>query len=222
MSRNKIALSFALAGILGASTALAETSGVFVGLQGNTNFASTINKEESENSKNKTTITQNQIGILGGYKFFFMPEFGVRAYGVLNYQNSQNKQDDSKTTTNILGVNANVDALYNFISTESLDFGLFAGVSLGYASNAEKTEYPANDYSQGNTTKRTISGFDAGINFGLRANVAQNHGLELYSRFGLTEQKKDETEKDYDGTEYKTTYKNKQPYTIGLRYTYSF
>ena len=33
MSINKIAMSFALAGILGASTALAETDGAFVGIQ---------------------------------------------------------------------------------------------------------------------------------------------------------------------------------------------
>ena len=216
-----MALSFALAGILGASTALAETSGGFVGLQGNTNFGSMINKQESDTDKRKTTITQNQIGILGGYKFFFIPEFGVRAYGVLNYQNTQSKDDNSKDTNNILSVNANVDALYNFVSTDSLDFGLFAGVSLGYASNANKNEEFGNENYEGSRTKTTIGGFDAGINFGLRANVAQNHGLELYSRFGLTEQKKDETE-TYNDVSYTTTYKYKQPYTIGLRYTYSF
>ena len=33
MSKNKIALSLAVAGILGASSALAETDGAFVGLQ---------------------------------------------------------------------------------------------------------------------------------------------------------------------------------------------
>ena len=217
MSINKIAMSFALAGILGASGALAETSGVFVGLQGNTNFGSMTNKTEYEGGDSeKNTNTQNQIGVLGGYKFFFMPEFGVRAYGVLNYQNRQNKYESGKDTDSTLGVNANVDALYNFVSTESLDFGLFAGVSLGYASNTSKDEPDVGDSS-----KTTTSGFDAGINFGLRANVAQNHGLELYSRFGLTEQKKDETE-NYGGGDVKITHKNKQPYTIGLRYTYSF
>ena len=38
MSKNKIALSLVVAGILGASSALAETSAGFVGLQGNTGF----------------------------------------------------------------------------------------------------------------------------------------------------------------------------------------
>ena len=140
MSINKFALSLALAGILGATVAVAETSGAFVGVQGNTNFSSNINKSEADNGTNKNTNTQYQIGVLGGYKFFFMPEVGVRAYGVLNYQNSQDKYDGSKDTDNTLGVSANVDGLYNFVSNESLDFGVFAGLSLGYTKLTNKEE----------------------------------------------------------------------------------
>ena len=204
MSINKFALSFALAGILGATVAVAETSGAFVGVQGNTNFSSNTFKRESNGGSCKNTDTQYQIGVLGGYKFFFMPEVGVRAYGVLNYQNSQSKYDDGKATNSILSASANVDGLYNFVSSESLDFGVFAGLSLGYTKNTNKDR---------SGEKNSISGFDPGINFGLRANVAQNHGLELYSRFGLADIKK---------TENGVTQKFRTPYTVGLRYAYSF
>ena len=207
MSINKFALSLALAGILGATVAVAETSGAFVGVQGNTNFSSNTFKRESNGGSCKNTDTQYQIGVLGGYKFFFMPEVGVRAYGVLNYQNSQSKYDDGKATNNILSASANVDGLYNFVSSESLDFGVFAGLSLGYTKITNKDESDGEPSS-----KITMSGFDPGINFGLRANVAQNHGLELYSRFGLADIKK---------TENGVTQKFRTPYTVGLRYAYS-
>ena len=61
------------------------------------------------------------------------------------------------------------------------------------------------------------SGFDLGINFGLRTNIAQNHGIELYSRFGVLQQKK---EQDFGG--WTMTLKNQQPYAVGLRYAFSF
>lgn len=89
-----------------------------------------------------------------------------------------------------------------------MDFGVFAGLSLGYKKLTSKEERDARPSS-----KNTISGFDPGINFGLRANVAQKHGLELYSRFGLADIKK---------TENGVTEKERTPYTVGLRYAYSF
>ena len=66
------------------------------------------------------------------------------------------------------------------------------------------------------------SGFDLGINFGVRTNIAQNHGIELYSRFGVLQQKK-ELKNTYEGGYSDTmTYKASQPYQVGLRYTFSF
>ncbi len=47
MRANKIALSLALAGLLGASGALAESSAGFVGLQGNTGFGGHTTKVET-------------------------------------------------------------------------------------------------------------------------------------------------------------------------------
>ena len=65
------------------------------------------------------------------------------------------------------------------------------------------------------------SGFDLGINFGLRTNIAQNHGIELYSRFGVLQQKKEQFFPDNDD-DWALTVKNQQPYAVGLRYAFSF
>ena len=222
MSINKFAVSVALAGILGASSALAETSGAFVGVQaGYGGHKFTL--EHSGGSIDINGLGSFRYGILAGYKQFFTPEFGLRYYGLLDYGTSNKKGKDSNLGADVqvsaLNVNANVDALYNFVSNESLDFGAFAGLSLGYASASVKT--PDAD----NLEKDTPAGLDFGINFGLRANIAQNHGVELYSRFGLLETKKDITRTIVDEGKTKTlnqTYKTSQPYAVGLRYSFSF
>ena len=96
--------------------------------------------------------------------------------------------------------------------------GAFLGLSLGYAHHTVKTE------EQGATEQMPDikpSGFDLGINFGLRTNIAQNHGIELYSRFGVLQQKK-ELKDTYEYGSNTQTYKAQQPYQVGLRYTFSF
>ena len=62
-----------------------------------------------------------------------------------------------------------------------------------------------------------MSGFDLGINLGVRAVVAQKHGIEFYGHFGFLSQDKDFS--SFAGT---STLKLSQPYQIGLRYTFSF
>ena len=61
--------------------------------------------------------------------------------------------------------------------------------------------------------------FDFGINFGLRSNIAQKHGVELYSRFSLLKQKDDYLDEQ---TEILTKFEVRQPYAVGLRYSFSF
>ena len=60
MSKNKIALSLAVAGILGASSALAETSAGFVGLQGNTGFGGHTTKVETATAAGTTSGTKTE------------------------------------------------------------------------------------------------------------------------------------------------------------------
>ena len=231
MSKNKFALSVALAGILGASSALAETDGAFVGLQAG--YGGLKLKMESEYNdgagfveKDSNSISAGgfRYGFVAGYKQFFTPEFGARYYASFDlgtdYKNDQTDEYGNKTTikVNSYNITANADALYNFISSNDLDLGAFLGLSLGYAHHTVKVE------AQGATEQMPDikpSGFDLRINFGLRTNIAQNHGIELYSRFGVLQQKKELKETDEYGSN-TMTYKASQPYQVGLRYTFSF
>ena len=232
MSKNKIALSLAVAGVLGASSALAETDGAFVGLQAG--YGGLKLKMESEYNdgagfveKDSNSISAGgfRYGFVAGYKQFFTPEFGARYYASFDlgtdYKKDQTDEKGNKTTikVNSYNITANADALYNFISSNDLDLGAFLGLSLGYAHHTVKVE------EQGATEKMPDikpSGFDLGINFGLRTNIAQNHGIELYSRFGVLQQKKELKNTYEDGYSYTLTYKAQQPYQVGLRYTFSF
>ena len=189
----KIGLSLVLVGILGATSAVAEENGAFVGVQAG------YGKMEFKvgGISGKITASGARYGLVAGYKQFFTPAFGVRYYALLDFGQYEDDNGVAEPTYNF---NVNADALYNFLSNDALDFGAFAGLSLGYA----------------NYYDSEVSGFDLGLNFGLRANIAANHGVELYSRFGLFQQEKD----IYYPFEF--TAKFKQPYQVGLRYTFLF
>lgn len=223
MSKNKIVLSLAVAGILGASNVLAETSTGFVGLQGNTGFGGHTQKVENKigNSKNsqKTKTSFYQFGFLAGYKHFFVPKFGLRFYGLLDYANDE----VTGTKNSNLTFSLNTDALFNFISNENFDLGGFGGLSIGYATREIEL----------GSSSTTLDGIDFGLNVGLRANIAQHHSLELYTRIGLIGQKDEynagTTTITNTGVATITTNtsgirttRNKQDYIGGLRYTYSF
>lgn len=216
----KLALSVAAAALLGISGAVAETDGAFVGVQLGYGGAKVTQEYSSptESFEDSMSGSAFRFGILGGYKQFFTENFGARYYGVVEFGTKYkfDATDDETGTTstvksNTYNINVNADALYNFVSQSDLDVGVFGGLSLGYANHTLK-----GDGGDGESLKP--AGFDLGINFGFRANLAQQHGIELYSRFGLLEQKK-EKDNDY-GT--KATTKAKQPYAVGLRYVFSF
>lgn len=233
MSIKKVALSFALAGILGATSMVAETDGAFVGVQaGYGGLKLKVESEYDDGAGNvekgpSESISANgfRYGFVLGYKSFFTPEFGARYYAAVDLGTDYKKDlsdtdpDTGETTKTTIKVNtynitANADALYNFVSSRDLDFGAFLGLSLGYANHKYKGEGESPDIKP--------SGFDLGINFGLRTNIAQNHGIELYSRFGVLQQKK-EIKESYENGDFDTqTYKAQQPYQVGLRYIFSF
>ena len=247
MSINKFALSVALAGILGASSALAETDGAFVGVQfglGGANakseYAAVATDGQPFGADATKSVSSFRYGFLAGYKQFFTEKFGLRYYGVIDFgTQSEHKIGPSYNAIgaslaeiwfnftetikiSTLNLNANVDALYNFKQNDSFEFGVFGGLSLGYTSykaqsvaingtNATNLTYSYKDLS--------ASGFDFGINFGLRSNIAQKHGVELYSRFSLLKQKDDYLDEQ---TEILTKFEVRQPYAVGLRYSFSF
>ena len=238
MSINKFALSVALAGILGASSALAETDGAFVGVQLGFGGANTANEVCSSagiisicNTDSKSANAL-RYGFLAGYKQFFTEKFGLRYYGVVDY-GADFKIDNafygdgmvikSSPKISALNLSANVDALYNFISNDSLKFGAFGGLSLAYASyKAKNALIDTTPSSEPAFKDFKLSGFDMGVNVGVRAQIVQKHGVELYGRFAFMENKKEETLFEVGDTKAIQTFKAAQPYQVGLRYTFSF
>ena len=238
MSINKFALSVALAGILGASSALAETDGAFVGVQLGFGGANTTNEVCSSagiisicNTDSKSANAL-RYGFLAGYKQFFTEKFGLRYYGVVDY-GADFKIDNafygdgmvikSSPKISALNLSANVDALYNFISNDSLKFGAFGGLSLAYASyKAKNALIDTTPSSEPAFKDFKLSGFDMGVNVGVRAQIVQKHGVELYGRFAFMENKKEETLFEVGDTKAIQTFKAAQPYQVGLRYTFSF
>ena len=245
MSINKFALSVALAGILGASSALAETDGAFVGVQfgfggANTKNEYTNNEFCSSNDGMSVCNTDSKsasalrYGFLAGYKKFFTENFGLRYYGVVDY-GADFKIDNAfymgeMVKFSALNLSANVDALYHFISNDSLEFGVFGGLSLAYASYKVKNalmDVTPMMIGGGGSDKPAfkdfeLSGFDMGVNVGVRAQIAQKHGVELYGRFAFMENKKEETLFEVGDIKATQTFKASQPYQVGLRYTFSF
>ena len=243
MSINKFAVSVALAGILGASSALAETDGAFLGVQFGFGGANTTNEFCSSGGGRSACQTDSKsanalrYGFLAGYKQFFTENFGLRYYGVVDY-GADFKIDNafegggmvikSSPKISALNLSANVDALYNFISNDSLEFGAFGGLSLAYASYKAKnalwdlTPMITMVDSKPAFKDFKLSGFDMGVNIGVRAQIAQKHGVELYGRFAFMENKKEETLHEEARGKATQTFKAAQPYQVGLRYTFSF
>lgn len=230
MRTNKFALSLAVAGLLAASTALAEESGAFIGVQGaygsgeiEAETGTAVNDALAaaaaaaggnyvSSSSEPVEFGAFRYGLVVGYKQFFTERLGLRYYGMLDYGTYIHEEDlpgggTASAEFNTLNVNANVDVIFNFIASSNFDFGIFGGVSLGY------TNHSPQDSGSSSEESKSTGGFDAGINLGVRTNIAGHHGIELFGRVGLTEQK-DEGKL--------ITVKYFQPYAVGLRYTFSF
>ncbi|TKX29621.1 hypothetical protein CQA38_02270 [Campylobacter sp. MIT 12-5580] len=196
----KVLTSFALVSALASSAALAEQSGAFVGIDGG--YASlTVKNPNNEGNEKMSGFNGFRYGLVGGYKYFLDDNLGFRGYarfthGTKNTKGSNNPQLQRYD----LGVNA--DVLYNFLQSGDLEYGAFGGLSLDYANN--KMIQKNSEDGDGK-----VSGFDLGINLGLRMNYTQTHGFELWSRFGVVGPKKDDV-------------KVTQPYSVGLRYTFNF
>ena len=235
VSIKKVALSFALAGILGATYAVAETDGAFVGVQaGYGDLKSNIDVTSPFNTtRNSNKLGATRNGILAGYKQFFTDNFGLRYYGVFEFGDDyrgemktglMNTFSQQSYGVRTMSVNANVDMLYNFVSIPNLDFGAFLGIGLGYVNHTfKKAKMQVGRVSVSGFEDFKMGGFDLGINLGLKTQIAQNIGAELYSRFGLLEYKKYYLIRQLNATlKYEQTFKAKQPYQVGLRFTYSF
>lgn len=220
----KLMVSGALA--LALSTSLmAEESGAFVGVDlGLSNAAMT--QEMGDLTNSTFTIGNFRYGLMGGYKWFFTESFGLRAYLQVNNGSNHGAKtvdfytglQNGRPSFSTLNVMANVDALYNFYTSESSSAGLFAGLSFGYAIHYGGVVKEQVDSMDQAGISYSPSGFDMGINLGLRTIFAKHHGVEFFSRIGVMGASNSYT--ITMGADVKETIL--QPYAFGMRYSYNF
>lgn len=222
MGINKMALSLAVAGVLGASSALAEQSSAFIGggfgfhgasrktnLNLNYNFILTnvnVKVQEEDNAKDTS------ISLVAGYKNMDKENSGTRVYINYDFNNVKIKEEGEETILSgyhIVGINA--DLLYNF----NPKFGVFVGVNVGainwgkdiWSLAPEKDSEVWKIYAAGQLGLRWIFG------------ETQKHSVELFAKFPFTETtivyKTPQDEKVGET-------KLKQQYNAGFRYVYTF
>ena len=202
---NKLIIALMI-GLLGATFAVAEENGGFIGV-GIARSSVDISYESYYND----TVSTTSLPIIVGTKRFFTQNFGIRFGGIIDMIDVSS-EDNNKPSWRAGGVDVFVDALYNFLSFEKVDLGVFGGVSLGWAMYSNKAWGTYTNAS--GTWDNKVNGVDVGINLGLRANFLAHHGVEVYYRRAFLEAKGEYS----DGS----TIKFKRPSLIGVRYVYSF
>lgn len=241
----KIAIALGVASALASHSANAEQSGVILGAEVGYGGASIKynSKSYNETAEGQPYASPYNLeydgggvkyGLIIGYKHFFTPKLGLRAYANLAAMHASltTKEDVSnewkKVSATMLNYGVNVDFLGNFISLEKVDFGGFVGLGLVANTWLGKS---INDYqkfidSYGYGWKLNKTGFDVALNVGLRANIAKYHGIEIVARVpfvATTILNKSATNTEND---YTTTASRKDnlhnPYNISVRYVVSF
>ena len=200
------ALALALSGAL-----VAEESGAFVGVDLG---VSSLTKAESDAQGSAYSYGTLRYGLVGGYKWFFTENVGLRAYVSVNNGANYMQNATAGNQFNTLLVHANVDFLNTFYNSEQVSAGWFAGIALGAGIHSGGV---VKKNTAGFSNLSNISGFDLGINLGLRTLFGKHHGIEFVTRLGVVGAS---ATGDQGGTETKMSIL--QPYAFGARYTYNF
>ena len=209
----KLMVSGALALALSTSALVAEESGGFVGVDLGVNG---LSKMQSDSTGSAYAFNNLRYGLVGGYKWFFTQSVGLRAYLAVNNGTNYMQDTTAGNQFNTLNVMANIDFLNTFYNSEQVSAGWFAGVSLGYAIHNGGIVKAQVDFLDQAGVNYNPSGFDMGINFGVRTIFAKHHGIEFFNRFGVIG-----ASNSYNlGIENKE--KILQPYAFGVRYTFNF
>lgn len=159
-------------------------SGLFIGLDTGYTFAFT--KSQLKNSKvinSGSEIAGANIGVKAGYNFFFTSMFGARGYldytfmfapdGRASEGGGTNTSESNMNSAHLITLNA--DLLVNIMQTDSVAFGAFVGIGLGYGMMSSTTTS-----NPGTTeTKMKASGFILPINVGLSLTANNHHRFEL-------------------------------------------
>lgn len=212
-----------------------EVSGPFVGVGVGYSFnskASAVAKLESGNLSGEINMLGNGLNIdfVGGYKFMFMDNFGLRVYAGVDYipyleYTDKNGSFKLANKENGLSIGLNVDLLVNVISTSAFDFGLYAGMQGGFNTwggdlvKEARKAFDKIDSTLGNYEVQYSNIFwDATFNAGLRFVIFGGSAIEAFIKYPILEN---------------VIYKNKQlsggekiilqqPLKVGLRYVYTF
>lgn len=159
-------------------------SGLFLGLDTGYTFGfNTIQAKGSKEIKSASQMAGANIGVKAGYNFFFTPMFGVRGYldytFVFGPSGSASEGGAAKTSSSTMNsahlITLNADLLVNIMQTDSVAFGAFVGIGLGYgmASNVTTTNPGTTE------TNFKAGGFLLPINVGLSLTANNHHRFEL-------------------------------------------
>ncbi len=242
----KIAIASSVACVT-SQNALAEQSGVIIGAEVGYGGASVRDYGSYSDTDIATGQTYNsswttkydgggvKYGFIVGYKHFFTPKLGLRAYANISamHPSLTTKEDVAnqwkKVSATMLNYGVNVDFLGNFISLEKIDFGGFVGLGLGantwLGKSIDDYQKFIDRYRYGWKLNKT--GFDVALNVGLRANIAKYHGIELVARVPfvattILNKSATNAQEGYN-TERESRKDNlHNPYNISLRYVVSF
>lgn len=159
-------------------------SGLFLGLD--TGYSFQFTKTQVKNSKEIDTASSMagaNIGVKAGYNFFFTPMFGARGYldytFVFGPSGEASEGGAAKTSSSTLAsahlITLNADLLVNIMQTDSVAFGAFVGIGLGYGmASSTTTSNPGTT-----TTAYKAGGFLLPINVGLSLTANNHHRFEL-------------------------------------------
>lgn len=159
-------------------------SGLFLGLD--TGYSFQFTKTQVKNSKEIDTasgMAGANVGVKAGYNFFFTPMFGVRGYldytFVFGPSGKASEGGAAKTSLSTLAsahlITLNADLLVNIMQTDSVAFGAFVGIGLGYGmASSTTTSNPGTT-----TTAYKAGGFLLPINVGLSLTANNHHRFEL-------------------------------------------
>lgn len=216
----KLLISSIAAMALTSSVVVAEESGAFVGLGLGFGGSSVKSEVSSDILSAKETMSGSGLnyGLVAGYKQFFTDSFGLRYYANIDYNSSKIKMDTEKVALNAINYGVNVDALYNFVSSDGMDFGAFLGLGLGANTWSGKAVDAGKEMAKQANKSLSTTGFDLALNAGLRGVFAKQHGVEIFARVPFIATTMLDVKEGTESVKYSTS----RNYNAGVRYTFSF
>ena len=123
-----------------------------------------------------------------------------------------------------LNYNANMDLLVNFLGNKDNDFGLFLGFGLGANTLLGKGAKDLTDdfNAKNKDDKLETTSFGAVLNAGLRATIAQSHGIEVIAKVLTPVVMLDKTVTNPFGNKLNTKITIGPTYQILARYVWNF